>query len=114
MYSLSKAHEFFCFTPVCFVKNKTPNVVGQCLISFLGTGIKEPRHAVRGRNLMPNPREVSVALCYQNDQSDVQKTMAVMQWSQFIAHDMAHTPVRKMGKLIVLYYPFCSYSAVCA
>lgn len=59
-------------------------------------GIQEPRHARYGDNALPNPRLVSSRLSTPSDQSDVSRTLVVMQWSDFITHDLAHTPVRKM------------------
>lgn len=59
-------------------------------------GIQEPRHSRRGNNALPNPRLVSSRLSTTNDKSDISRTLAVMQWSDFILHDLAHTPVRKM------------------
>jgi hypothetical protein len=60
--------------------------------------IQEPRHVGQTKKPLPSPRLVSAALTTANDQSDASRTLAVMEWSQFIAHDMAYTPVRKMGK----------------
>lgn len=53
----------------------------------------------RSVNSLPNPRAVSVALTKQNDRTEVSKTLAVMEWSQFVSHDISYTPVRKMGEL---------------
>lgn len=59
-------------------------------------GIQEPRHIGQTKKSLPNARLVSTSLSVPNDQSDVTRTLAVMQWSQFIAHDLTQTPVRKM------------------
>ncbi|XP_031834130.1 salivary peroxidase/catechol oxidase isoform X3 [Nomia melanderi] len=59
-------------------------------------GIQEPRHTGEARKPLPGARTVSVALSTSNDQSDVSRTLTVMQWSQFIANDISYTPVRKM------------------
>ncbi|XP_043269113.1 peroxidase-like isoform X2 [Venturia canescens] len=59
-------------------------------------GIQEPRKAERRRRQLPGPRIVSTTLSRNTENSDLSKTLSVMQWSQFIAHDLAHTPVRKM------------------
>lgn len=61
-------------------------------------GIQEPRRIGQTKKPLPSPRLVSAALSTANDQSDASRTLAVMEWSQFIAHDMAYTPVRKMGE----------------
>ncbi|CAK9811196.1 Pxd [Anthophora plagiata] len=62
-------------------------------------GIQEPRIMGQTRKPLPGARSVSVALSTPNDQSDVSRTLIVMQWAQFIAHDISHTPVRKMISL---------------
>ncbi|CAL7938603.1 unnamed protein product [Xylocopa violacea] len=59
-------------------------------------GIQEPRHMGRMKKPLPGARTVSVALSTPNDQADVSRTLAVMQWAQFIAHDVSYTPMRKM------------------
>ncbi|XP_070162452.1 salivary peroxidase/catechol oxidase isoform X1 [Polyergus mexicanus] len=66
------------------------------LFSQYFDGIQEPRHVGQTKKPLPSPRLVSAALSTANDQSDASRTLAVMEWSQFIAHDMAHTAVRKM------------------
>ncbi|XP_011344830.1 peroxidase-like isoform X2 [Ooceraea biroi] len=66
------------------------------LFSQYFDGIQEPRHVGQTKKPLPSPRFVSAALSTANDQSDASRTLAMMEWSQFIAHDMAHTPVRKM------------------
>lgn len=48
------------------------------------------------KKALPSARAISASVTGVNDQSDPTKTLAVMQWSQFISHDLAHTPVRKM------------------
>lgn len=60
-------------------------------------GIQEPRHPEQPGNRLPGPRSLSSALSEQdNPETDSLRTLAVMQWAQFIAHDLSHTPVRKM------------------
>ncbi|XP_076162998.1 salivary peroxidase/catechol oxidase isoform X2 [Ptiloglossa arizonensis] len=59
-------------------------------------GIQEPRHMGKTKKPLPGARSVSVALSTPNDQSDVSRTLTVMQWGQFIANDLSYTPVRKM------------------
>jgi len=61
-------------------------------------GIQEPRRVGHSKKPLPSPRLVSATLSIANNQSDASRTLAVMEWSQFIAHDIAHTPVRKMSK----------------
>ena len=59
-------------------------------------GIQEPRRMGQMRKPLPGARSVSVALSTPNDQSDVSRTLTVVQWTQFIANDISHTPMRKM------------------
>ncbi|XP_076644739.1 peroxidase isoform X2 [Halictus rubicundus] len=59
-------------------------------------GIQEPRHMGQARKPLPGARSISVALSTPNDQSDVSRTLMVMQWGQFIANDISYTPMRKM------------------
>ncbi|KAL6437081.1 hypothetical protein ACFW04_004997 [Cataglyphis niger] len=66
------------------------------LFSQYFDGIQEPRRVGQTKKPLPSPRLVSAALSTANDQSDASRTLAVMEWSQFIAHDIAHTAVRKM------------------
>lgn len=63
------------------------------------SGIQEPRHERRGNNALPNPRLVSTTLSSATEQPDASRTLVVMQWSEFILHDLTYTPVRKMGKI---------------
>ncbi|XP_063974115.1 peroxidase-like isoform X2 [Diachasmimorpha longicaudata] len=59
-------------------------------------GIESPRRASQKPNSLPGARVISTSLTRSADQFDVSRTLAVMQWGQFIANDMAHTVVRKM------------------
>ena len=52
----------------------------------------------RGVHALPNPRAVSVGLAGESDKTDVTRTLALMEWSQFVSHDIAHTPLRTMSK----------------
>ncbi|XP_075230965.1 salivary peroxidase/catechol oxidase-like isoform X2 [Lycorma delicatula] len=47
-------------------------------------------------NKIVSPRSVSVALTDDLDSPDTSKTLAIMQWGQFIANDMSHTVVSRM------------------
>ncbi|XP_015434443.1 PREDICTED: peroxidase-like [Dufourea novaeangliae] len=59
-------------------------------------GIQELRHMGQTKKPLPGARSVSVALSSANDFPDTRRTLSVMQWGQFIANDISHTPVRKM------------------
>ena len=69
-------------------------------ILLLFTGIQEPRKPVQGRNL-PSPRFISTVMFRENDSVDTRKTLSLVQWTEFIEHDLAFTPVMKMGKSYV-------------
>lgn len=56
------------------------------------------------RKPLPGARSISVAVSTPNDQSDVSRTLTVMQWGQFIANDISYTPMRKMGKRLNIGY----------
>lgn len=58
-------------------------------------GIEEPRRATNN-HLLPSARLVSTKLADNLDKPDSSTTIALAVWSQFIYHDLAHTPVRKM------------------
>lgn len=58
-------------------------------------GIQEPRPPVRGKAL-PSARYISRELIKESDVTDSSKTLGLMQWTEFIELDLAHTPVRKM------------------
>nr|AIP87047.1 peroxicentin [Macrotermes barneyi] len=60
-----------------------------------GDGIQEPRKPVQGKNL-PSPRFISTVMFRENDSVDTRKTLSLVQWTEFIEHDLAFTPVMKM------------------
>ncbi|XP_011256334.1 peroxidase isoform X2 [Camponotus floridanus] len=66
------------------------------LFSQYFDGFQQSRRIGHTKRPLPSPRLISAALSTANDQSDASRTLAVMEWSQFIAHDIAHTAVRKM------------------
>ncbi|CAG9579728.1 unnamed protein product [Danaus chrysippus] len=57
-------------------------------------GIEEPRRAVNSHEL-PSARLVSAVIGDNIDVPDNKKTITLPVWSQFIYHDLVHTPVRK-------------------
>ena len=61
------------------------------------TGIQEPRKPIQGKRL-PSPRYISTVMFRESDTVDSKKTLSLMQWTEFIEHDLAFTPVMKMGK----------------
>ncbi|XP_038220482.1 peroxidase-like [Zerene cesonia] len=57
-------------------------------------GIEEPRRALSHKDL-PSARLVSNKLAGNLDVPNEKKTIALAVWSQFVYHDLVHTPVRK-------------------
>lgn len=60
-----------------------------------GDGIQEPRKPVQGKGL-PSPRSISTVMFREDDKVDSTKTLSLMEWTEFIEHDLAFTPVMKM------------------
>ncbi|XP_039290630.1 peroxidase isoform X2 [Nilaparvata lugens] len=58
-------------------------------------GLHVMKGSRKGKSLV-SPRQVSVSLISNLDNPDTSKTLAVMQWGQFVAHDMAHTASSRM------------------
>nr|XP_018900796.1 PREDICTED: peroxidase-like isoform X2 [Bemisia tabaci] len=61
-------------------------------------GIFTPRGLTRGQEF-PSARLLSTSLFYDEDRPDYTRTLAVVHWGQFIAHDLAFTGVSKMLNL---------------
>lgn len=61
-------------------------------------GVQEPRRSINRIFALPSARLVSTTLCTNGNYEDTQMTLALMQWSQFIEHDLVHTATNKMGK----------------
>ncbi|KAJ8719042.1 hypothetical protein PYW07_016598 [Mythimna separata] len=81
--------------------NKVRSSWGQALTGYkrllhprYADGIEEPRRAI-SHNALPSARTVSMKLTNNLDVPNNGKTMALAIWSQFIYHDLVHTPVRK-------------------
>lgn len=60
-------------------------------------GVAEPRKSSDHKEL-PSARVVSVKLIKDMSKEDETLTLAVMQWGQFVTHDMAHTASSRMCK----------------
>ncbi|XP_023314614.1 peroxidase-like isoform X1 [Trichogramma pretiosum] len=59
-------------------------------------GIQSPKKEF-GVHALPNPRLVSATLSSRRtDRQEGDKTLAFMQWSRFVSHDLSFTPTRKM------------------
>ena len=58
-------------------------------------GVQAPRGA--GRNL-PSARVVSTNNVEDVDRPDSELSLSVMQWGQFIDHDLTHAPIFRLSK----------------
>lgn len=87
-----------CNNPGNYIFGKSFSSYKRLLPSHYKDGIQEPRRSVHQRFDLPSPRLISTSICNHRDIVDKELTLAVMQWSQFIQHDLSHTATRKMGK----------------
>ena len=46
---------------------------------------------------LPSPRSVSTATISSQSRENEKYTLMLMQWGQFVDHDITHTPVVKVG-----------------
>ncbi|XP_021919989.1 peroxidase-like isoform X2 [Zootermopsis nevadensis] len=60
-----------------------------------GDGIQEPRKPVRGKSL-PSARLISTGMTKESDSEDTSKTLSLVQWTEFIEHDLVFTPATRM------------------
>lgn len=59
-------------------------------------GIQAPRGMSEdGRSELPSSRQLSSALISHEDRPDNEFTLLLMQWGQFVDHDVTHTPLNK-------------------
>ena len=61
---------------------------------YFSDGIEEFRRSVSNGPL-PNPRVISRLIHRENGRNTNQFTMMVMQWGQFLDHDVTSTPVTR-------------------
>lgn len=66
-------------------------------LQFFVSGVSTPRRSVTGGEL-PSPRMVSTALVPDVDNPSPELTLSVMQWGQFIDHDLTHAPIFRFGR----------------
>lgn len=70
------------------------------MVSFTATealcvaGVNSPRVAATGREL-PSPRLISTQFATERDAPSENYTLLVMQWGQFLDHDLTHTPISR-------------------
>ncbi|XP_018334642.1 peroxidase-like, partial [Agrilus planipennis] len=100
--TLSETHSPYRSTDgSCNHANK--GVLGQSLMPYKRLlspdyldGVQEPRRSVNRKYPLPSARSISTSLNQNSNFLDNEITLAVMQWSQFVEHDLAHTPTHKM------------------
>ena len=63
-------------------------------------------HQQLKQTLMPSPRAVSNAIIADNDNPSNDYTLLVMQWGQFVDHDITFTPLTK-GFHLLNYFKIC-------
>nr|XP_045591913.1 peroxidase-like [Procambarus clarkii] len=61
-------------------------------------GLSGPRVSVGGGPL-PSARLVSTSVAADEDRPSADLTLSVMQWGQFLDHDLAHTPINRFGDM---------------
>ena len=63
---------------------------------LFNTGVSIPRgKLLNGTEFLPSPRLISGALISHEDRPNRDYTLLLMQWGQFIDHDITHTPINK-------------------
>ena len=76
--------------------NRRLGMAGEAVLRLLPSryedGVFEPRSRQRDGSPLPSARLVSTTLTGDADVSDNRFTLSVMQWGQFIDHDLASTP----------------------
>jgi hypothetical protein len=86
----------------CFCSNGRAATEALCV-----AGVNSPRVAASGPEL-PSPRVVSTQFATDVDAPSENYTLLVMQWGQFLDHDLTHTPISR-GEL---HCGYCSGRAV--
>ena len=67
------------------------------MLSTSSEGVFAPRGGLNNRQL-PSARLVSISNIADVDVPDTMLTLSVMQWGQFIDHDLTHTPIFRLGQ----------------
>lgn len=58
-------------------------------------GVNSPRSRAANGSPLPSARQVSVTLTQDIDSPSENYTMLLMQWGQFLDHDLTHTPISR-------------------
>ena len=77
-----------------FICKKLSNFI--FIYYLFNTGVSIPRgKLLNGTEFLPSPRLISGALISHEDRPNRDYTLLLMQWGQFIDHDITHTPINK-------------------
>ena len=83
-------------------RNNLPFII--FIYHLFNTGVSIPRgKLLNGTEFLPSPRLISGALISHEDRPNRDYTLLLMQWGQFIDHDITHTPINK-GKWQLNFY----------
>ena len=86
-----------CHILLSFICKKY-NVLSNFIFIYhlFNTGVSIPRgKLLNGTEFLPSPRLISGALISHEDRPNRDYTLLLMQWGQFIDHDITHTPINK-------------------
>ncbi|XP_071444826.1 peroxidase-like isoform X2 [Hetaerina americana] len=84
-----------CNNPNNPALGKTYTGYRRLLFPNYADGIQQMRRSVSG-NPLPSARHISASLSPDSDRPDQVTTLSLMQWTQFVEHDLAHTPSATM------------------
>lgn len=99
----------FTLPLVCQFSSLMPCISLPLTLPFF-PGLSKPRqNSVTNRGPLPSPRLISTNMHNDVSAPHVRYTLMVMQWGQFIDHDIIFTPVNK-GKVQLILMPQCSYT----
>lgn len=63
------------------------------ILVFMFTGVNAPRRTASNGQELPSSRLVSTRVAQDSDSPSSNYTLLVMQWGQFLDHDLTHTPI---------------------
>nr|CAD7459093.1 unnamed protein product [Timema tahoe] len=74
---------------------KTGSALQRILPPKYGDGVNTPRSTANNGELLPSARVVSVQFTTDADVPHENYTLLLMQWGQFLDHDLTHTPISR-------------------
>lgn len=66
-----------------------------CVVMCGIAGVNSPRSRAADGSPLPSARQVSITFTQDIDSPSENYTMLLMQWGQFLDHDMTHTPISR-------------------